>query len=105
MDNTRSFDLAGIRCVFAQGPERPCSDSAKAPLIASAHHLSDALQAEHVEITHFQEAAKRLDDQMHELQRACEAYLTTCHTIDTGSLSLEMEHLSATGSCPYAKRD
>ena len=105
MDNTRSFDLAGIRCVFAQGPGRPCSGGAKASLIAGAHHLSDALQAEHAEITHFQEAAKRLDDQMHELQRACEAYLATCHAIDTSGLSLEMEHLSSTGSCPYAKRD
>jgi hypothetical protein len=42
---------------------------------------------------------------MHELQRACETFLTICNAIDTSGLSLEMEHLSSTGSCPYAKRD
>jgi hypothetical protein len=99
----RSFDLAGIRCVFAQGPARHCSASPKAPLIDSAHHLSDALQAEQAEIAHFQEATQRLDGQVHELQRACEAYLTTCDGIDTIGLTHELERLDAIVSCPCVK--
>jgi len=99
----RSFDLAGIRCVFAQGHARHCSASPKAPLIDSAHHLSDALQAEHAEITHFQEATQRLDCQMHELQRVCEAYLTACDGIDTVGLTQELERLVTITSCPCAK--
>ena len=105
MDTTRSFDLAGIKCVFGHDSARHCSSNAKSPLIDSAHHLSDALQAEQAEITHFQEATQRLNGQVHELQRACEAYLTTCHAIDTSSLSHEMERLASIGSCPYAKPD
>lgn len=103
MDTTRSFDLAGIKCVFGHGSARHCSSNAKSPLIDSAHHLSDALQAEQAEITHFQEAAQRLDGQVHELQRACEAYLTTCDAIDTIGLTHELERLDAIVSCPYAK--
>ena len=104
MDTTRSFDLAGIKCVFGHDAARHRSSNAKSPLIDSAHHLSDALQAEQVEITHFQEAAQRLDGQVHELQRACEAYLTTCNAIDTISLTHELERLDNVISCPCAKQ-
>ena len=67
MGTTRSFDLAGIRCTFAQDTARDCAASPRAPLVDSAHHLSDALQAEQAEITHFQETTQRLKCQMHEL--------------------------------------
>jgi hypothetical protein len=105
MDNTRSFEFAGTRCVFADGPARRESSGINGSLIDSAHHLSDALQAEHAEISHFQAAAHRLHCQMHELQRACEAYLTTCHAIDTKGLNLEMKRLSFAGSCPYVEQE
>ena len=40
---------------------------------------------------------------VHELQRACEAYLTTCDAIDTGGLTHELERLDAIVSCSCAK--
>ena len=103
MDTTRSFDLAGLKCVFGHDSARHCPSNAKNSLIDSAHHLSDALQAEQAEITHFQDAAQRLDGQVHELQRACEAYLTTCDAIDTIGLTHELERLDAIVSRPCVK--
>jgi hypothetical protein len=104
MGTTRSFDLAGIRCTFAQDTARDCAASPRAPLVDSAHHLSDALQAEQAEITHFQETTQRLKCQMHELLRACEGYLSTCQAIDTSGLAHEAERLGVIASCPYAPR-
>jgi hypothetical protein len=101
----RSFDLAGIKCTFAGDTTRePAGNgpaSAQAPLVDSAHLLSDALQAEQAEITHFQEATRRLECQMHELLRACEGYLSTCQAIDTDGLSQEIKRSATIGSCPY----